>query len=215
MPRTTVPLNSWQLRPLYSLLMCCTGFCPLSTLPGSSKVCQPLLLASGAHQPLFSLPKHTARGTEMCSWVEVTLLVVWKLTAVLFVAEKEKLLFLWESKDEKLAPLYCVHNLIFQQICQSSTKVESLHRVKAIWSVAPISIPAYLKVLIVKLIWIWNFLRRWTRMPSLPMNIHLTKPYWWFWVSLLPGHVWRLRCVLNFLCPDTGILLTPLTLHVG
>lgn len=96
-----------------------------------------------------------------------------------------------------------VQNLIFQEVSQSNTKVESLHRVKVIWSVALISTSAYLKVLIVKLIWIWNFLRQWPRMPSLPMNIHLAKPYWWFWVSLLPGHVWRLRWVLNYSCVQT------------
>lgn len=37
--------------------------------------------------------------------------------------------------------------------------------VKAIWSVIPISISAHLKVLIVKLIWIWNCLWKWIEYP--------------------------------------------------
>lgn len=67
----------------------------------------------------------------------------------------------------------------------------------------PVSIPGYLKILIVKLIWIWNFLWKWSRIPTLPVNIHLAKPYSWFWVSLLPGHGWRLRCVFSFSCVQT------------
>lgn len=59
--------------------------------------------ASGALQPLHNIPKHAIRSTGTCSWTEVTpvtLLLVWQLTAALFMAEKDKLPF--SGKKQRL-----------------------------------------------------------------------------------------------------------------
>lgn len=197
--------------------MCCTGFCPLSTLPGSSMVCQPhlgLWSSSASAQP----PKtHSQRYRDMQLSGSHPYPFVGSLTTyccslhgwegeIAFPVKKQR----WKTGPAVLCSKpYFSANLSIQHKGGITTYGQS-H-----WSVAAISIPAYLKVLIVKLIWIWNSLWKWTRMPSLPMNIHLANPYSWFWVLLLPGHVWSLRCVLNFsMSRHSGILLTPLTLHV-
>lgn len=124
--------------------------------------------------------------------------------------------FLVKNQRLKTGPTVLCSKPYFSTNLSIQQKVKSLHMVKAIWSVTPISIPAYLKVLVVKLIWLWNFLWKWTRIPSPPVNVHLAKPYPWFWVLLLPGHVQRLRCVLSFSCVQTLWDSTDTTtLHVG